>query len=1168
MSNDSMPQASSTGDAILVADPGQGSQQEIRAVLYRAGYRTRGARNRAEVVAAVSSLQPQIVLLDHSLPDADGLDLCRQLKVDGGLRVILMSGEPTSSDDIADGLEAGAKAYLVKPFGARELLAHVKAHVKGFHRERRCEARERRLQGLFQDAPDGCFIIENGGFVEVNQRGLELFGYDSADELIGKGPAEISAERQLDGQSSQKKAEAVFAALSPDTPQYFEWVHRRKDGTEFLGDVSVSDIGVAGEQVVQAIVRDMTERKRLMNELEEARNFLHTIVEQSPVPMWVGDSEGTLIHTNKALRTAVRTSEEDLVGIYNPLKDPNVERAGLTDTIRRVLEEKEPAHFTLLWRPEEYWGKEHGGARERYMETSMFPVVVNGKLQLLVTQWVDVTDRMHLEHELREKEEKLRAVVENSSNIFYSHGTVHVLTYMSPQVKRVLGYEVEEALIRWTELATDHPANAQAFKMTEKAIQTGEAQPVYEVQVRHKDGRLVWLEVRESPAVENGKTVAMVGSLTDITARKAGADALRESNTLYQDLLSSLASGVVLHAPDTSVQMANPAAERILGLSKAQMLGKQAVDPDWSFLGDDGRKLQNEEYPVSQVISTKKAFRNLVRGVVRPKTDDVVWVLVNSVPVFNEEGEIDRIVISFVDITERRMGEEALRESEARKALATRSVGIGIWDWDVVTNRIQWDQQMFRLYGVTAIPDKVTYEYWHDRVHPDDVEAAAALVEATLRGEIDFDVEFRIVWPNGAVRWIKGMAVAFRDEEGKPVRMLGTNYDITEAKEAVEALRLANQAKDEFLAVMSHDLRSPLNPILGFTSLLLEEASGEDAAMLELINSSGERMLTLIDSLLEYARLDRSVVKPSVQPFNLLHACRTVFTEVSHGNEEIGGTFNNGDAQLSPVDETLEVNSDRTILMRILGNLLQNAYKYTEAGSVTFTLGQMTHARGGAEFRFVIEDTGIGIDEALISSLFDPFSQADCSYERSNSGVGLGLAICNKLVGLLGGEIEVSSQHGVGSRFTVTLTLEPIIPERSAPEKEREKAAGKLTLRRDLRVLIVDDEASNATMAKMMVKRLGGVPVLAGSGSEAIELCQKELFDVILMDLRMPEVNGFQATERIRANSQLNAGTPIVAATANVSTEIECKCRELGISGFLKKPMSIEDLFHELSKFL
>jgi CheY-like chemotaxis protein len=408
------------------------------------------------------------------------------------------------------------------------------------------------------------------------------------------------------------------------------------------------------------------------------------------------------------------------------------------------------------------------------------------------------------------------------------------------------------------------------------------------------------------------------------------------------------------------------------------------------------------------------------------------------------------------------------------------------------------------------------------------------------------------------------MAVVFQDDAGKPIRMIGTNYDISESKRIEEELRLANQSKDEFLSVMSHDLRSPLNPILGFTSLLLDDASEQEAEMLRHIQSSGQRMLSLVDSLLEYARLDRSAVTPSMRRFNLLKTCSSVFTEVSNLQSDLEGNLNNGGAGLLPLDEGLEVVSDPDIAARILVNLLQNAYKYTKQGHVTLTVGQKSDK---GEFCFIIEDTGIGIDNAMIPALFEPFRQADSSYRRSQSGVGLGLAICNKLVGLLGGSISVSSELGVGSCFTLSFPMEVVKVGDSARENCHEPSQIKLQLTKALRVLLVDDQESNSLMAQIMVNRLGGKTTIASGGKEAIDLCEKELFDVILMDLQMPHLDGFQTSEHIRQEGGLNAKTPIFAVTANVSEENERKCLEIGMSGFLRKPITIEEIFDALSEF-
>jgi PAS domain S-box-containing protein len=383
------------------------------------------------------------------------------------------------------------------------------------------------------------------------------------------------------------------------------------------------------------------------------------------------------------------------------------------------------------------------------------------------------------------------------------------------------------------------------------------------------------------------------------------------------------------------------------------------------------------------------------------------------------------------------------------------------------------------------------------------------------------------------------------------------------AKQEAES---ANHAKDDFLAVMSHELRTPLNPIMGFISFMIEDADEDSREMMQCILDSSQRMLLLIERILDYSRFSQQSVKPSKDDFNLMEACQTAFKEMKGHSRDLNYQFNNGGETLLPINENLEVLSDRSILIRILDNLLQNACKYTKSGSVSLTVGFVPNGSGAGQYQFVVEDTGIGIPEDDIPNLFKPFTQVDSSYSRPYEGVGLGLAICGRLVKILGGEIEASSEFGKGSCFTVSFPFKEKENSHGLLNKSPSPLQEPLKLSRALKILIVEDVVNNMKVACALVSRIGGIPFAAYDGNEAIEHCQKQKFDAILMDLRMPGIDGFETTQRIKQDGQLNANTPIIALTANVADSIQKQCRNYGMVDFISKPLMKQVLYDTLTR--
>lgn len=771
--------------------------------------------------------------------------------------------------------------------------------------------------------------------------------------------------------------------------------------------------------------------------------------------------------------------------------------------------------------------------------------------------------------------------------------------------------------------------------------------------------------------------------------------------SVFMGLLDNINAGVVVHGSDTSVLSVNRAACNIMGLTIEQMLGKQAIDPQWQLLHEGGREMAVEDYPVSRVLRSKKPLRDLLVGVRRPLQKDITWAIVNGHPVQGPSGEIDKAVISFTEVTDRIRYEEALRISEERRRLAVSTARIGLWEVDLVNGTVWWDEAYERLFGQRPADTSLSWDWWISRIHPQDRERVKASLQGASAGTAtSWSEDYRFQLPDGSYAYIQDRATIEHGDNGQPARIVGAMMDVTELKRTQSALieskrqldsllenlpgmayrcvydndwtmeylsrggealtgypidqllqnrvlsyndviipedrefvrdsvqtglqrtgvfcmeyrirtasgktkwvweqglglrgdngafdtlegiilditdrkaaedqlikskelaESANRAKSEFLAVISHEMRTPLNPIMGHAALLSEEVPERQRPMVQAIYSASERLLSLIEHILEYTRLDRASTSPRVVKFPLLQACSSTFQAATAQADHLNCEFRNGSDNLQAIADELQIYSDPDMIRRILETLIENACKYTPAGRVVLTVGMRDGAHRN-EFVFEVEDTGVGIEPATLENLFKPFSQADSSYTRSYEGVGLGLAICRKLVDILDGSIEVRSEKGVGSCFSVVL---PLTVERfsTKPQVETEvrKAAGRLS--KALKILVVEDEPGNAALAQAMIQKLGGQAIIAQSGKNAVELCANEIFDLVLMDLSMPEVDGIEATTRIRAPGSLNEKTPVVALTANVGAKVVRACEEAGMEGFIEKPVRIEGLYRQL----
>jgi PAS domain S-box-containing protein len=388
------------------------------------------------------------------------------------------------------------------------------------------------------------------------------------------------------------------------------------------------------------------------------------------------------------------------------------------------------------------------------------------------------------------------------------------------------------------------------------------------------------------------------------------------------------------------------------------------------------------------------------------------------------------------ELLERTSVEQQLRNMQHRFEVACASVSLGIWDWLVPENKLWWNPQMYFMYGISQNEHPLKYDDWYQSLHPDDAEKVSDIISAALRGEVEYNVEFRIVQPNRQVRHIQGTGLVIRNPDGSPNRMIGANLDITDRKFAENELKLAKQTsekayrvKSDFLATMSHELRTPLNPLIGFTELLSgsPNLTEEQRRWLNIMLQRADDLTKLIEEVLDLSRIEQQklILNPErLNLYDLIESMTTSFVPLAN-KKGISILSHRKD------DVPQHIVADGQRLRQIILNLIGNALKFTDKGSITLSVevdktGRTTRPVEKSEVAllFCVRDTGIGIPESQQSVIFDWFTQADISHAAKFGGAGLGLHIASGLVKLMNGSIWVESVPEKGSAFSFSAIVQ------------------------------------------------------------------------------------------------------------------------------------------------
>ncbi|TXN36466.1 PAS domain-containing protein [Methylobacterium sp. WL30] len=668
-----------------------------------------------------------------------------------------------------------------------------------------------------------------------------------------------------------------------------------------------------------------------------------------------------------------------------------------------------------------------------------------------------------------------------------------------------------------------------------------------------------------------GAVTGLFGVMIDITARRRAEADVHRSESRYRGLADTLPLLVWAMRPgDGEITYANPQFHAYygpIGTGRAARVACNHPD-DAPAMATAWRAAQAGETAYSGEWRLRRAD-----GTYR-------WHKLTMTPVhLMADGTVIEWLGTALDIDEIVTARMAEHDARGLLRIALEAAEAGTWDWDMQTGVSLLSPESLRIYGLPedGEPRGITTAAWTALVDPEQVGEVWDAIRHAIDTRTTYAAEFRV-----GERWVYARGRPLFGADDRPYRMVGLHIDITERKSAEVALRSitaeaqaaraeaerASEAKSDFLAAMSHEIRTPLNGILGYADMLLDETHlrAEDRHRLELIQGSGAALLTVVNDILDFSKIEAGQLTLDPVSFPLVSVIDNTVSIVR------GGALKSNLRIETRIDPDLPafVLGDASRLRQVLLNLLNNAVKFTPVGSVTLVVRRERSGARGHDLRFEVIDTGIGINSAQQDRLFKRFSQVDGSISRRFGGTGLGLVICRHLLSLMGGEIGVDSREGVGSTFWFTLTLPPGEETGVAAATSAAPATGPAG--RAVRLLLAEDVPLNQELACAVLEAQGYVVDVVEDGAEAIVAVEAALkqgrgYDLVLMDVQMPVMDGLTATRHIRALASPAREIPIVAMTANVLPKQIEDLRAAGMDDHVGKPFRRADLYATIARW-
>jgi PAS domain S-box-containing protein len=818
--------------------------------------------------------------------------------------------------------------------------------------------------------------------------------------------------------------------------------------------------------------------------------------------------------------------------------------------------------------------------RTLHFANSMMGIIEDGRLRRIWGTQRDIGERKRAEA----TQAYLAAIVESSDDAILAKDLNGIVQSCNRSAERLFGYSAEELIGRSIRVLLP-PGRQEEEDYILERIRQGERVDHFETIRRAKDGRLIDISLTVSPVLDSSGTIIGVSKVArDITEQKRVAAELAVQQEWFRVTLGSIGDAVIASNPDGSIRFMNATAERLTGWPADEAKGRPLQEV-FRIVNEKTHAIVENPAAVVMRLGETVGLANhtllIARdGVERPIAD-------SGAPIRGDDGRIIGVVLVFRDVSEERRAEEAIAEQRQWFETTLESIGDGVIATDLQGRVVFMNPVAEHLTGWRfddargrACSDVFNIVNETTRLHASS-PVATVLADGVVVGLANHTI---LIAADGTERPIDDSGAPIRNREGRVVGVVLVFRDVTERRRSeterqaiaaererlLEAERMArvdaeraNRVKDEFVAMVSHELRTPLNAILGWTQLMTQ--SRNDASVVErglsVIARNTRLQVQLISDLLDISRIVTGKLRLEIQPVDLASVIVEAIETVQHQAE----------SKSIRIHKELEANvgliaGDPARMEQVVWNLLANAIKFTPSGGqVSITLRSTnSHAE------IAVRDNGVGIRPEVLPHIFDRFQQANSSITRKFGGLGLGLAIVKHLVELHGGLVRAQSAgEGLGAEFIILLptgrALHSLEAERGSRGREETLAPVSLAA---MRVLVVEDEPDTREFLKRLLETNGAAVVVVGSAADALVQVRNGSFDVLISDVGLPDVDGYDLLRRIREDGSAGATVPAIALTAYARPEDRRRALRAGYQAHLAKPVEPTDLLATIASFV